>query len=414
MPTTREHESTQATYARLMLAHQHGYPLYQPEPTGPPNLPGEYHQGGYQIGDVGTITDNGGFDVFFNFCHTHEDPINARGVPPNFRQVPLDPNTVTTSIFLPHTISCSSIKNESLGVTFEPNGQNPVVPFGGGLGYEYSSETAEGAIAVLPERAERADVTRRRDRFLTRATEDAVGWYKWINGTGDDDLGAMIGHRSLYLITGFDKSTCWAGTAYSSTTNNTAFRATFKVASVSSAGIQRKTYNWESYTHGEPRVQLHHPQHPENRYLTPFIRGFRITPRKLVPARLLGPVVVSDVQGSVLPGIGLLTRFTSFFSWGDTPPNDDQGGSSAGAEMGNSRGSGYQIDVTNVPVGESPYHPADFVNEYLLNKFPEAQIAIVHDDQWSNVLTEGELLPDAPELTRRILKKYIPCYESGQ
>ncbi|KAJ7863758.1 hypothetical protein B0H14DRAFT_3606722, partial [Mycena olivaceomarginata] len=54
--------------SRLLLAKGHGYPLSYPQP--PDDLPPESRAGGTQIGDVGVLTSDGGFDSFFNICRS--------------------------------------------------------------------------------------------------------------------------------------------------------------------------------------------------------------------------------------------------------------------------------------------------------------------------------------------------------
>ncbi|KDQ51478.1 hypothetical protein JAAARDRAFT_93237, partial [Jaapia argillacea MUCL 33604] len=54
------------TFVKLLLPKGHGYPLWVPETAGAYTQGDPYTDEGYQIGDVGVITDGGWFDVFFN------------------------------------------------------------------------------------------------------------------------------------------------------------------------------------------------------------------------------------------------------------------------------------------------------------------------------------------------------------
>ncbi|KAF9238344.1 hypothetical protein BU15DRAFT_47784 [Melanogaster broomeanus] len=88
-------ELPQAVYARLMINvdKSRGYPLWHPEPDN--RLPEDYKRTGLNIGDVGIVTEDGSFDVFFNICLPEDHPIhNPRGVPSNFRQVILNPRDI--------------------------------------------------------------------------------------------------------------------------------------------------------------------------------------------------------------------------------------------------------------------------------------------------------------------------------
>jgi hypothetical protein len=71
-------------YAQQLLPERHGYPLWVPEPHG--NTP-TYQTKGVRIGDVGYVTQDGGFETLFNIRASAEDPINHRGVPENFERV---------------------------------------------------------------------------------------------------------------------------------------------------------------------------------------------------------------------------------------------------------------------------------------------------------------------------------------
>ncbi|EEB98061.1 hypothetical protein MPER_02497, partial [Moniliophthora perniciosa FA553] len=62
------------TYARLLFPLRHGYALWIPEPNE--LLPPQNRETGVRIGDVGLITEDGGFDYIFNICAAADDPIN--------------------------------------------------------------------------------------------------------------------------------------------------------------------------------------------------------------------------------------------------------------------------------------------------------------------------------------------------
>lgn len=72
-------------YSRLLLATGHGYPLSHPQPFD--DFP---RREGIEIGDVGVVTSDASFDVFFNI-RRRDDPVNRFGLPEDFEPVPLDP-----------------------------------------------------------------------------------------------------------------------------------------------------------------------------------------------------------------------------------------------------------------------------------------------------------------------------------
>jgi hypothetical protein len=85
MPSSPGSKKTpQDTYAEELTNPDRGYPLYIPEPYD--HLPAAYKRRGIQIGDVGVIRPNGGFEYFFSIACTKDDPINKDryGVPDGF------------------------------------------------------------------------------------------------------------------------------------------------------------------------------------------------------------------------------------------------------------------------------------------------------------------------------------------
>ena len=53
-------------------------------------LPEAYRETGLRIGDVGVVTAQGTFDIFFNICLPAHHPLHARrGVPEGFQQIDL-------------------------------------------------------------------------------------------------------------------------------------------------------------------------------------------------------------------------------------------------------------------------------------------------------------------------------------
>jgi len=73
-------------YRDLLLPQRHGLPFWTPEPDA--NLPETYKDRGISIGDLGLLTDDGGFDYLFNIHAKADDPVNQLGTPTDFN--PLD------------------------------------------------------------------------------------------------------------------------------------------------------------------------------------------------------------------------------------------------------------------------------------------------------------------------------------
>ncbi|KAF8970066.1 hypothetical protein BDZ97DRAFT_1954248 [Flammula alnicola] len=125
-------------YYRHLSVKGRGSPLWVPEPNT--ELPLQYQRRGISIGDVGIITDYGGFDFLFNICLPRDDPINAEDVPEHFAPLkpPLRPSDVRGhSVFRPNSyLSSGSIES---GLTFE-------------------TTESEGAILTMPQGSKSKDL----------------------------------------------------------------------------------------------------------------------------------------------------------------------------------------------------------------------------------------------------------------
>jgi hypothetical protein len=88
--------SDSENYARCLFS-AHGYPLWVPKPND--SLCEAYRERGVEIGDVGVITADGGFDFLFSICLPADHPINLHRTPPNFEQIELD---VPRDVFTDH------------------------------------------------------------------------------------------------------------------------------------------------------------------------------------------------------------------------------------------------------------------------------------------------------------------------
>ncbi len=80
-------QRAQAIYIPLMLGLGHGFPLWFPDMDS--NLPTAYRATGTRVGDLGYITDDGGFAYLFNVCTSASDVINVGRVPPDFQPLVL-------------------------------------------------------------------------------------------------------------------------------------------------------------------------------------------------------------------------------------------------------------------------------------------------------------------------------------
>lgn len=114
-------------YRALLYEHGHGYPFWIPEPNDASSE--IYKKQGLSIGDVVSLTDDGGYDYLFNIHHPAKHPLNKGGTPSDFESMPPpnydDPNEVRRrDAFYPANtaITSSSVKKRevSADVAIEP------------------------------------------------------------------------------------------------------------------------------------------------------------------------------------------------------------------------------------------------------------------------------------------------------
>jgi len=74
-------------YYEELLKQKRGSPLWFPGPSS--NAPVQYRHNGVNVGDVGIFRIDEPYDFLFNIFLPADDPINAKGVPEDFRPLEL-------------------------------------------------------------------------------------------------------------------------------------------------------------------------------------------------------------------------------------------------------------------------------------------------------------------------------------
>ena len=136
---------------------------------------------------------------------------------------------------------------------------------------EFNLSSSEGALLILPEGAERHDL-RNHHRFLEAATRHGADWYRFA----EEKVGQIIGHDSLYLITGLYKTRSWSLAAFEKTAESGEYPAQFRLSQVGGDNIAA-TCAWDTTRTLDWRVG------PIDNFGIPnqavFIRGFKIAHR---------------------------------------------------------------------------------------------------------------------------------------
>ncbi|KAK1226390.1 SCF ubiquitin ligase complex subunit cdc4 [Marasmius sp. AFHP31] len=190
-------------YARLFYPLRHGYPLWCPDPNDA--LSDDYKKIGIQIGDVGVVTEDGGFDFAFNVWREADDAINSQfGVPQDFVPLGWDQSKRENHTRFPANIPLQSrhAQRRDINISASVTVPGAAVGVGGGVGIKFNSD--KGAVLMLPNGGGRID-SHNLLAFEHYAKEHAVGWYQYINGV----LGRNAPNGSLYFITGFDYANPW-------------------------------------------------------------------------------------------------------------------------------------------------------------------------------------------------------------
>ena len=85
-------------YRNLLSQSGHGYPLWIPGPDL--SLPRAYQQRGITVGDVGILTERGGFDFLFNIHEAADSSANDGQVPPGYEPWLLDKRDTSVQPFI--------------------------------------------------------------------------------------------------------------------------------------------------------------------------------------------------------------------------------------------------------------------------------------------------------------------------
>ena len=88
------YQKSNDTYERHLISKGRGFPLWIPNPCQVPHP--DYRRTGVRIGDVGIITESGGFSFLFNICLPHDDPVNPTILPRDYS--PISPPIEATDI----------------------------------------------------------------------------------------------------------------------------------------------------------------------------------------------------------------------------------------------------------------------------------------------------------------------------
>ncbi|KZV93490.1 hypothetical protein EXIGLDRAFT_612881 [Exidia glandulosa HHB12029] len=271
-----------ARYRELLYQHGHGYPFWIPEPSDA--LSKEQKAEGVRLGDVGILTDDGGFEYLWNVHLPADHPYNKSRVPSNF--TPLAPLNETRDVrridaFYPENTAISSSSVKKREIKLEAELQPALVGgiVGGGAGFEFSTEGNSGAILTLPRGGLRIDAVKR-NLYQKYAATHAESWYRYINQ--DLQLGVQSG--ALYLVTGTDKCSSWGVASFAKPSGSQSLTLKFVASGAASSDVSIKN-SWSADFGVEHRAKVVDPSELSQ---CVFARGFVISVRDHLWAQICG------------------------------------------------------------------------------------------------------------------------------
>ncbi|PBK66329.1 hypothetical protein ARMSODRAFT_890651 [Armillaria solidipes] len=309
-------QRTHVVYTKLLLRRGHGYPLWIPEPDY--SLPDAYRDKGVSVGDLGILTEDGGFDFLFNVCVEADDLANQGHVPPQFEPLRIpqgDPIRKVVSLHRKNS-SVTSAHVSTTEISVEGSAELPAISsfVAGGGGFEFSTSKAEAAILMLPDGGNRYD-TKHRSLFQQYATENALSWYIYANSL--DHLARQAPNGSLYLVTGCDKTRSWGAAAVSRPSESHTISFRFVVGPIMEGRITLQT-SCSTHIGADTRIYPDHPDStPQQDNQCIFMRGFTITVReKSLMKKLFGPVQLKAIGGSMrdaAPSFSSRSPYSSYY-----------------------------------------------------------------------------------------------------
>ncbi|KAJ7227927.1 hypothetical protein C8J57DRAFT_199087 [Mycena rebaudengoi] len=218
----------------------------------------------------------------------------------------------------------------------------------------------------------------------------------------------MVESNALYLVTGVDKCSSWSVAAVENQSEDFRVSLKLKASQLGSAGTTC-AWEWEtasSFADSGPRRLPGEELWDDNQ--TVFLRGFKVAIRP-TPLKILNKAlsIVDSKPSEILSKSGFIpysgpsSGGTSSFYRSPTQPNG----------LSNSDDSEY---IEYFPTSLAESHPANAINAYLLDSYPDAMVAITHDDEWASVLNEDDdEMPEDAELITRVLNKYETGFAQG-
>ncbi|KAM6497425.1 hypothetical protein JOM56_007898 [Amanita muscaria] len=375
--------SSSERYIRSMLDCNEGFPLYEPEPE---------NQEGVRIGDVGLVTEDGGFDVLFNVCPPADISTNPAELPDDFEMLRAPEILIKTHFQSETRLFSNGVKRtEDTDV-------------------KYTCSGPEGGVLELPSGATRFGAKDKLS-FKELAIRHAENWYRYTVLTRRRDAP----NGSLYIVTSCIKSTDW-GIAVFDRPSNPQDYLRFITNEENQTGQSK--YRWKGSGAYKSKVAPNPGSADSNAAGSPnqcvFLRGYKI----MLPEDIWNNITNSQSTGTssvtVSPYQPRSGNQSESPRQGDSSNQDDasQSGTdnSPVSDCGTTRAAQNTCSRTNTSARvilyeyskTSPAHPSDLINAILLCQKPKAKVALTHDDDWCDLLQyqQHSKIHDSEALTK--------------
>ncbi|KAK0470914.1 hypothetical protein IW261DRAFT_1425595 [Armillaria novae-zelandiae] len=360
-------------YVPLLLPQGYGYPLWLPGPLE--NLPSDCIRDGTQIGDLGYLADDGGFVYLFNVGKDASDPVNLHRTPPDFTPLPgihERTNTQLRSHKHQKNSRLEAFSKEKKQISGDISAEaliGPATP-GASLCMQFTSSSTQAVCLALPDGGEQSKYEYP-EVLEQYAMEHAHSWYKHFNGQGRQ-IRNVIGLLAVVRNIGGTLHYNWELS---------------RVLRLKNPG---KIFKINEGTSKPPHIESWVPYAAKRSQGTGsgISQGLSEEGTNRGTARSLD-FDDSEVEGSL---------------YGNVPESSED--ESETAMQANT-------SVQQLPGRGKIVNPLALINEYTLNTYPDATVAVTHDDfEWTGMEDNVQNPLNVMELAQYAIRNLVSINRS--
>ncbi|KAF9048908.1 hypothetical protein BJ165DRAFT_1463452 [Panaeolus papilionaceus] len=414
-------EPSNKIYERHMLKKGRGYPLWVPECSQTLHI--KKRKLGVEVGDVGLIDKDGCFVFLFNILRPANHPFHPTEMPEGYNSVqPLRSHDWLQTIpFGHHTaLTSASVRRQEAGIS-------------GSSEQIFEMPSAEAVILTLPDGVQFSSV-QTTSLWGDYMASNLKSWYKYVKVT----LGYEVNNGDIRLVTGCDKASHWGmAVAEQSPTAENSYKLRFRKAKHRKGSIK---YAWECNGIVDTRVgpSQEHIREVRQKSIRQYLFGWLSRERKSKLHRdqclfvrslnnRLGDKSWNEVKAEAeeLYNNGC----SSGYFTGPSMASPDGAPTSTSESKGKEPASGPRSIASNKTLQDrfvtstptsvrrlyTDYHPADWLSKLLLFIHPEADVAVVDDNDWCFALKN---IPDSAPIDENeiicavLLELGFGCHEN--